>query len=480
MAQYLSRMIQELVRLLGADGVLRHPAELMVYECDGLTHLKQRPSAVALPRTTDEVAAIVKLCRHEGVPFVPRGAGTGLSGGALAKPGSIVIELARMNRILSIAADERLAVVQAGVVNAVLSRAVRPFGLHYAPDPSSQIACTIGGNIAENSGGPHCFKHGATTRHVLALTVVLPSGEIVKLGSPHGEESGYDLVGLMVGSEGTLGIATEATLRLLPLPPKIETLLAAFHSVEDACEVVSRIVASGVTAAALEMLDRLTIEAVEASVFAAGYPQDAGAVLLIELDGHPAQVASDAARVEAIVSAAPALFLKRAQNEQERLKLWKGRKGAFGALGRLAPDLYVLDTVVPRTRLPDVLRAVLEIGRSNRVRLSNVFHAGDGNLHPNISYDGRDQDELARVVKASGEIVRACLDAGGALSGEHGIGLEKRDYMSLLFSADDLSMMARVRDLFDPDHLCNPNKVLPQTKACAEYRRDQAHLLTAE
>jgi len=431
-----------------------------------------------LPRSTEQVAAIVKLCRRDGVAFVPRGAGTGLSGGALAKEGSVIVELSRMNRILELRPDDRYAVVEVGLINVMLSRAVKPLGLQYAPDPSSQMACTIGGNVAENSGGPHCFKYGATTRHVLALKVVLPNGEVVALGRPQGEVLGYDLVGLFVGSEGTLGIATEATLKLTPLPAQVETLLAAFRSVEEACEVVSRIVASGITAAALEMLDRLTIEAVEASIYAAGYPKDAGAVLLIELDGHPAQVSSDSARVHQIVQAARPLLVRLAQDEAERLKLWKGRKGAFGALGRLAPDLYVLDTVVPRTRLPQVLREVLEIGQRHRVRLSNVFHAGDGNLHPNISYDGRDADELQRVVKASGEIVRACLAAGGALSGEHGVGIEKRDYMPLLFSEDDLAMMARVRDVFDPDHCCNPNKVLPQTKACSEYRQDLAHLVT--
>ena len=461
-------------RIVGHDHVLRGRAELLPFESDGLTHFRMRPRAVVLPGSTEEVAAVVRWCVATGTPFVPRGAGTGLSGGALPCATGIVIELARLNRIVEVRARDRLARVECGVVNADLSVAVRPLGLHYAPDPSSQSACTLGGNVAENSGGPHTMKYGTTTDHIVGLRVVTTDGAIVELGGPLPELPGVDLVGTFVGSEGTFGIATELWVRLTPNPPVVRTFLFAFADLEVACRMVSRIVAEGILPAALEMLDKTTIEVVEASVLRAGYPTNADAVLLCELDGVAPQVEDDARRVRAIAAESGAFETREATNAEERLKLWKGRKGAFGALGRLSPDLYVQDAVVPRSRLPEILRKVREIAAAERVKVSNVFHAGDGNLHPNISYDGRDKDEVARVVRAGERILAACIEAGGSLSGEHGIGMEKRDAMGLLFSPDDLATFGQVRRAFNPLGLCNPDKVLPGSKVCVEFRHGVA------
>jgi glycolate oxidase subunit GlcD len=462
--------LPRLAAIVGAENVLASRELTYAYECDGLTHLRSRPAAVVLPASTAEVAAIVRLLAGAGVPFVARGAGTGLSGGALCPRDGVVIETARLRAIRRIDPDRRLAEVECGVTNAAVSVAARPFGLFYAPDPSSQAACTIGGNVAENSGGPHCFKYGATARHVLGLEVVLPDGEILVTGSPLGEEPGLDLTGILVGSEGTCGIVTAATLRLVPLPESTVTLLAVFATVEIACAAVTRIVASGLEPSALEILDRLTIDAVEASVYAAGYPRDAGAVLLIEFDGAIAATSASATRVESLCRELAALRVEQARDEASRLKLWKGRKGAFGAMGRLAPDLYVQDAVVPRSKLPQVLAQVVAIGAKYRIRLSNVFHAGDGNLHPNVSFDRRDEDETARVVAAGKEILAACVAAGGSLSGEHGIGVEKRDYMPMVFTPESLDKMRAVHDAFNPRGLLNPDKVLPATRSCVEAK----------
>ncbi len=461
---------ERLAAIVGAEHVLGSAEQTFAYECDGLTHLRARPSCVVLPGSTREVAEVVKVLAASGIPFVARGAGTGLSGGALAFDSAVVIETARMNRLLSIDPYNRLARVECGIANAAVSRAAAPHGLFYAPDPSSQVVCTIGGNIAENSGGPHCFKYGATARHVLAVTAVHPDGTIEEFGSPLAEPPGLDLCGLLVGSEGTCAIVTEATLKLMPLPESVETLLAAFRSVEDACEAVRRIVARGLEPSALEILDRLTIEAVERSVFAAGYSRDAGAVLLVEFDGGAVEVAQNAMDVEALFRELAALTIERARDATQRAKLWKGRKGAFGAMGRLAPDLYVQDAVVPRSKLPEVLAEVVRIGRELDLRLANVFHAGDGNLHPNVAFDRRDADEARRVVEAGARIFAACVAAGGSLSGEHGIGAEKRDSMHLVFTDDDLAKMRAVRDAWNGDSLLNPHKVLPTTHACVEAR----------
>ena len=464
----MSPLVEELRAILGAGGVLARPEELFVYEADGLTHHTARPSAVVLPRSASEIQRIVRACRKHGVPFVPRGAGTGLSGGAVACHGGIVIECARMNRVLRVDPDNRIAVVQPGVVNADLSKAVAKHGLFYAPDPSSQQSCTLGGNVAENSGGPHTLKYGTTTNHVLALEVVLPDGELVRLGNASGFASGLDLVGAFVGSEGTLGIVTEITLRLVPQPERIETLLGIFSDVVSACRAVGAIIKSGLVPSALEIVDQRTIRAVEASVYAAGMPTDAGAILIVELDGPSAAVAAQVERARAHCSDAGAREVAVARDAAERQRFWRARKGAFGAMGRLAPDLYVHDAVVPRAKLPEILEQVCAIGDKYGLRLSNVFHAGDGNLHPNISFDRRDADELARVIKAGEEILRVCVEAGGVISGEHGIGLEKREYIGLVFSEADLAAMALLRDAFDPERVCNPGKIFPTTRFCAE------------
>ncbi len=461
-------LVAELCRIVGDDGCLHRPEDLLVYECDGLTLHTADPTAVVLPRSTEEVQAVVRACRSQGFPFVPRGAGTGLSGGALANDGAVVIECSRMNRILEIDERNRVAVVEPGVVNADLSKAVAPLGLFYAPDPSSQSACTIGGNVAENSGGPHTLKYGATTNHVLALQLVLPDGEVVELGSACGFAPGYDLVGAVVGSEGTLGVVTRATVRLSPIPERVETLLAIFGDVVAACRTVGGIIREGLVPAALEILDRRTIEAVEASVYRAGLPQDAGAVLIVELDGPAEALPAEVARVRAIAAAEGAARVEVAADAAERERFWRARKGAFGAMGRLAPDLYVHDAVVPRAVLPEVLEGVCAIGDRYGLTLSNVFHAGDGNLHPNISFDRRDPGELERVLAAGSEILELCVRAGGVITGEHGIGSEKRDFMHLLFSEADLDAMRRLRAAFDPDGVCNPGKVFPTTRFCVE------------
>jgi glycolate oxidase subunit GlcD len=461
-------LVDKLRAIVGDEGVLARDEELFVYEVDGLTLHAGRPAAVALPETTEQISQVVRACREAGVPFVPRGAGTGLSGGAVAIEGGVVIECQRMNRILEVDALDRFAVVQPGVVNAELSEAVKHLGLFYAPDPSSQQACTIGGNVAENSGGPHTLKYGTTTDHVLELEVVLPDGEIVRFGSRAGGQAGFDILGALVGSEGTLGIVSEITVRLTPLPERIETLLAIFPDVVSACHAVSSIIRSGMVPASLEIADQRTIVAVEASVYAAGLPTDAGAVLLIELDGVPAAVEKQVERVHAFCSAAGASGVQTARDEQERQRFWRARKGAFGAMGRLGPDLYVHDAVVPRTKLPEILERICAIADENRLTLSNVFHAGDGNLHPNISFDRRDPDELARVLKAGEEILRTCVEAGGVITGEHGIGTEKRDFMPLLFSESDLDAMRALRGAFDPEHMCNPGKIFPSTRFCVE------------
>ncbi|HKE01891.1 MAG TPA: FAD-linked oxidase C-terminal domain-containing protein [Planctomycetota bacterium] len=460
-------LVLDLERALGANGVAAAPEHLLAYECDGLALLKERPRVVVLPRSTDEVAAAMRVLRAHGVPVVPRGAGTGLSGGATPVAGGAVVHLARMKRILSIDPVDRIAHVELGLVNADLSAEAARHGLLYAPDPSSQTACTLGGNVAENSGGPHCFKHGATTQHVLGVKVVLAGGEVVVLGGPDPDPPGYDLRAVFVGSEGTLGIATEAWLRLVPRPAVVETLLAPFPSLEAGCRAVGAIVASGVQAAALEMIDDRTIAAVESSIFAAGYPRDAAAVLLVELDGAPEAVAADAARVREICTAQGALSLQEARDDEERKRLWRGRKGAFGAMGRVAPDLYVMDCVVPRSRLPETIAAVTAIADRKRVRCANVFHAGDGNLHPNISFDGRDRDEVRRVLEAGEEIVRHCVSVGGTLSGEHGIGIEKNDYLPLVFAPETLEVFVGLRRAFDPELHMNPCKAIPRSM-CGE------------
>jgi glycolate oxidase subunit GlcD len=462
-------LVNKLRGMLKAGQVLSDPEELLVYECDGLTHYKHRPRAVVFPSSTEEVVAVVRLLAEEGVPVVPRGAGTGLSGGALAVGGGVCVELARMRRVLKVDVENRLAVVETGVVNAHVSRAVARHGLHYVPDPSSQGSCTVGGNIAENAGGIHCLKYGTTVDHVLAARVVLSDGSIVELGGAAGQ-AGYDLLGLFVGSEGTFGIATEATLRLTPSAPAVRTLLADFADIDDASRAVSAVIAAGIIPAGLEMVDNVTIRAVEASVFAAGMPLDAGAALLVELDGLEAGLDEEVARVREICAQNGARTVKLAADELERKKLWAARKGAFGAMGRVSPDILIQDAVVPRSRLPEVLAATYRIGAEHQLLVANVFHAGDGNLHPLICFDSRDHSQVERVRAAGREIMETCVRAGGTITGEHGVGLDKRDYLPLVFSDDDLRAMLQVRAAFDPAGLFNPGKIIPALKGCGEGR----------
>jgi glycolate oxidase len=458
---------RELEGIVGRSAVLSDPQELLVYESDGLTLFRALADFVAFPTSTEQVAALVKLAHRRSLPFVARGAGTGLSGGCLPAEGGLVIALSRMNRILEVDEDNQLAVVEPGLVNLHLSWAVAPRGLYYAPDPSSQQACTIGGNIANNSGGPHTLKYGVTTNHVLGLEVVLPDGEVVWLGGKTRDSQGYDLRGLFVGSEGTFGIATKIVVRLLRKPQAVKTVLAVFDAVEAASEAVSRIIARGLVPAALEMIDQVTIQAVE-DAFGCGYPRDAAAALLIELDGLAAGMEAQAERVAEACRASGAREVRTARDEAERQLLWKGRKSAFGSYGRVAPAYMVMDGVIPRTKLPEVLRRVNEIVAAHGLRVGNVFHAGDGNLHPNILYDPRRPGEEARVVQAGAEILKVCAEVGGSISGEHGIGLEKMDYMPFIFSPADLATMQRVKEAFNPDGRCNPGKIFPTKKSCVE------------
>jgi len=468
-AATLRSLRRALLAVVGTDGLVDSPARLFPYESDGLALLHERPELVVLPRSTDECARCMRLLADAGVPVVARGAGTGLSGGATPVAGGVLVGTARMRELLELNVEDGYARVQAGVVNVELSRACAPHGLFYAPDPSSQTACTLGGNVAENSGGPHCFKHGSTTQHVLGLVVVTHDGEVLDLSGPAVDPEGYDLVGLFVGSEGTFGLATEITVRLTRAPDVVETALAIFSDLDGACDSVSEIIARRLEPSALEILDRLTIEAVEASVFAAGYPAEAEAVLLVELEGTEDEVELTSAELRAILRERGVLELRHARDERERKRLWAGRKGAFGAMGRVAPDLYVADAVVPRTKLRELVARTVEIARERGLRLATVFHAGDGNLHPNICYDRRDPDEVRRVLEAGELILRSCVDAGGSLTGEHGVGLEKREAMDYLFSPADLAAMCRVRDVWDPEHRMNPGKLIPQ-RACGEIR----------
>ena len=466
----MDKLINNLSAIVGNEKVLYQPDELLVYECDGLPHHKHRPRAVVFPSTTEETSAVMKELSSARVPFTPRGAGTGLSGGALALNQGVVVEMARMRKILNIDVQNRLAVVQPGVVNLQVSKAVAPFGLYYVPDPSSQPTCTIGGNIAESAGGIHCLKYGTTTDHVLGCTVVLAGGEIVELGGSGKETPGFDLLGTFVGSEGTFGIVTEATLRLVQSPPAVRTLLAEFGEVNDASHAVSAIIAAGLMPAALEMMDHVIIRAVEASVFAAGLPPDAGAALLIELDGIEAGLDDEAERVTSLCMEFGARSCRRARDDNERKKLWAARKGAFGAIGRISPDSMIQDAVVPRSRLPQVLAAAYDIAQRYELRIANVFHAGDGNLHPLICFDSRSADQVRRVKEAGRELMETCVANGGTITGEHGVGLDKRELLPLVFSEDDMNAMLSVRAAFDPDGLMNPGKIVPMLRGCGEGR----------
>jgi glycolate oxidase len=466
-----SDLVRDLIAALGPDRVRAEPTELGLYGRDASIMVGQA-GVVCFPLTTEEVAAAVRVSRAHGRPIVPRGSGTGLAGGATPSGDipPVVIVTTKMDRILDVDPEARVAWVQPGVLNLDLTRAVSPLGLHFAPDPSSQQSCSVGGNVANNSGGPHCLLHGVTTAHVLALEVVLPDGSIATLGGLEADPPGYDLRGAFVGSEGTMGIATKIAVRLTPLPPAVVTMLADFTTVEAAAATVSGIIATGIVPAALEMMDARITQAVEAFVHA-GFPTDAAAVLLVEVDGLPAGVSAAADAVSAIAKEHGARAVRVAKDPAERALLWKGRKSAFGAVARIAPNYYLHDTVVPRTRLVEVLARVYQIAEQYDLIMGNVFHAGDGNLHPLIVFDKREPGIMERVMAAGQAIIEACVEAGGMLSGEHGIGLEKRDYMGLVFSAEDLAAQAWLRDTFDPEGGCNPWKVLPSGARCGDLQQ---------
>jgi glycolate oxidase len=459
----------ELRRIVGERYVLTEKEDTIVYEQDGSV-LRALPEVVVAPGSAAEVAEVVKAARRAGVPVVPRGSGTGLAGGAVPAEGGVVVSLARLDRILEIDLENRVALVEPGVINLEVTRAVCGAGFFYAPDPSSQAACSIGGNVANNSGGPHTLAYGVTTNHVLGLEVVLGDGRIVWLGGRVADVPGYDLCGLFVGSEGTMGIVTKALVRLMRSREAVGTMLAVFDRTESATRTVVEITAAGIVPAALEMMDRLTIQAVEKGA-PCGYPTDAAAVLLVEVEGVREHVERALALIEAICSRNRAREVRRARDETERQALWKGRKGAFGALGLLAPNYYVQDGVVPRGRLPEIMERVADIARRYDLWIANVFHAGDGNLHPNILFDLRKPGELERVIEAGGEILKACVEVGGSITGEHGIGLEKKAYIGLLFSEADLEAMRKVRRAFDPEGRFNPAKLFPAPAACGEVRR---------
>ncbi len=462
------KLVSELTRMVGQDAVLWRPEDLMLYEYDALSS-RRPPDAVAFPSTTEHVVQIVKLAAREKVPVVARGAGTGLSGGAVITESGIVVAFSRMNKILEIDIENQRARVQPGVVNLDLSLAVADRGYYFVPDPSSQKACTIGGNVAENSGGPHTLAYGVTTHHVVGLELVLSSGEVVHTGAKFRDQPGYDLTGFIVGSEGTLGIVTEITVRLTRMPEAVKTLLAVYERVLDATRTVAVITARGITPAALEMMDGFTLRAVEEATHA-GYPMDSAAVLLIEIEGLREAVEEDAEAIEAVCRENRARDVRRAKSEEERELLWRGRKNAFGALGRISPNFYVQDGVIPRTRLPEMLEYIAEVGRRHDLRIGNIFHAGDGNLHPLLMFDSRDKDQSRRVLKAASEIIAKCAEMGGSITGEHGVGIEKNELMPLIFSTDDLDMMRRLKLAFDPEGLFNPGKVLPRGKICGELR----------
>lgn len=454
-------LILELQGIVGEGGVLYQPIDLLVYECDAYTVERALPRAVVFPTETSQVQKVVQLCHRSGIPFVPRGAGTGLSGGALALQGAIIICTSRMTRIIEFDLPNRRITAQAGCTNLALSRAVEAYGYHYAPDPSSQSVSTIGGNVAENAGGPHTLKYGVTVNHITGLEVVLPDGEVVWLGGKCEEPLGYDLVGVFTGSEGTLGILTTVIAKLTPLPPAWRTLLAVYPALEDACQTVSDVIAAGIVPAAMEMIDRTALQAVEAA-FRLGFPQDADAVLIIELDGFEASLDRQLARVIELCQLNRVSEIRLARDEAERIHLWTARKKAVGSLGRLAPNTVTQDAVVPRSKLPHVLRRIMQIGQEHGVRIANVFHAGDGSLHPIVLFDETDPEELTRVRAANDAIVRLCVQEGGSITGEHGVGVEKATYMRLLYSDSDLSVMWKVHQAFDSSGLCNPGKVFPQ------------------
>jgi len=461
-----ARIIEDFRAAVGDFGLLTKPEQLRTYECDGLTNFRVVPSAVLLPSSSEQVQEIVRICDRERIPFVARGSGTGLSGGALPYAGGVVISLARLNRILKVDIPNARVVVEPGVINSNVTQEVSPYGYFYAPDPSSQSVCTIGGNVAENSGGAHCLKYGFTTTHVLGMEVVLPDGSLVHLGSNTLDAPGYDLMGVFVGSEGTLGIATKVILRIVKRPEVIQTLLAAFNTTDEAGQTVSEIIAAGILPAAIEMMDNLAIQAAEAAVHA-NYP-DCGALLLVELDGPAAEVEQLMRQVKDICTQCGAWEIRVAQSEAERMVVWKGRKAAFAAMGRVSPNYIVQDGVIPRTALPQVLGAIKRLSEEAGLRVANVFHAGDGNLHPLVLYDRSVAGQEHAAEELAFAILKLCVDAGGSITGEHGVGQEKKKFMSEMYAEPDLATMQLVRCAFDPENLANPEKIFPRPRLCAE------------
>jgi glycolate oxidase len=468
------RLAAVLTQLLGADAVIADPVALRPYESDGLTAYKQPPLIVTLPRTTAEVAAVLRFCAEHGVKVVPRGAGTSLSGGALPLADGVLLGLGKLNRILEIDIANRCAVVQPGVANLAISHAAMAAGFYYAPDPSSQIACSIGGNVAENSGGVHCLKYGLTTNNLLGLELVLIDGEVIRLGGKHLDAAGYDLMGVLTGSEGLLGVVTEVTVRLLRRPETAKALVAGFPSSEQAGAAVAAIIGAGIIPAGMEMMDRPAIHAAEDFVHA-GYPLDAEALLIVELDGPTVECDHLLQRVSEICDANGAQGLRVSRDEAERLKIWAGRKAAFPAVGRISPDYYCMDGTIPRRRLPEVLKRMGELSLQHGLKVANVFHAGDGNLHPLILYDANKPGELDAAEAFGADILRLCVAVGGVLTGEHGVGVEKRDLMPTMFSEIDLAQQQRLKCAFDPDLLLNPGKVFPTLRRCAELGRMHVH-----
>jgi glycolate oxidase len=460
-------LLDRLQQIAGRENVLTAPSDLLVYECDGFTIEKNKPDVVVFPTTTEQVVGIVKACVEFDVPFLPRGAGTSLAGGCLPVGGGVMITLSKMKRILEVNLRDRYAVVEPGVVNLWLTRHLAPGGWHFAPDPSSQGACTIGGNVATNSGGPHTLKYGVTVNHVLGVELVLPDGQVVTCGGPAEDNPGYDLTGVIVGSEGTFGIATKVWCRITKNPQAYRTLLGVFETVDDATNTISDIIGAGIVPGALEMLDQLILGALE-QAFHFGFPLDAEAVLIMEVDGLEAGLDRDAERITEIAKKNRAREVRKATTADERALLWKSRKQAFGAVGRLAPSYCTQDGVVPRTKLPHILRFIQGVGKKYDIRIANVFHAGDGNIHPILLFDERDQAQVKRVLAASNEILGECIACGGSVTGEHGIGVEKIDFMSKLFTPEDLAAMVRLRQAFNPTNRCSPAKMLPTAGACHE------------
>jgi glycolate oxidase len=465
-----SLLCRRLEAIVGADGILSAASDLVVYECDGYTIEKNKPDVVVFPTTLEQIVAVVKLCNELNVPFLARGAGTSLAGGCLPVGGGVMLALTRMRKILEVNLRDRYAIVEPGVVNLWLSNHLRLNGYHFAPDPSSQGACTIGGNVATNSGGPHTLKYGVTVNHVLGVEMVMPDGRVVRSGGLVEDMPGYDLTGVIVGSEGTFGIVTKTWVRITRNPEAYRTLLGVFESVDDATNTISDIIGAGIIPGALEMLDKLILKAIE-EAFHFGFPLDAGAVLIMEVDGLEAGLDADAERIAAIAKKNNAREVRRAHTEAERLLLWKSRKQAFGAVGRLAPSYCTQDGVVPRTKLPHILRFINALAEKYRIQIANVFHAGDGNIHPILLFDERDPDLVKRVMDASHEILDECIRVGGSVTGEHGIGVEKIDFMSKLFTPEDLAMMLRLRMAFNPTNLCSPAKMLPTAGACIEQSK---------